>query len=119
MACRNPVLAAEPRPHPRGPAGRHRRSCSPPSSPGSRSGKLAERASTHIKADDLHDLRPVFHYRQPYRSFRSLLEHLATLTRNQVRFAGTRTTVPMLTEPTSAQREAFRLIGVPIPLTLK
>jgi len=25
----------------------------------------------------------------------------------------------MLTEPTSAQREAFDLIGVPIPLTLK
>ena len=56
---------------------------------------------------------------QPYRSFRGLLEHLATLTRNQVRFAGTRATVPMLAEPTSAQREAFRLIGVPIPLVLK
>ena len=55
----------------------------------------------------------------PYRSFRGLLEHLATLTRNQVRFAGTRATVPMLAEPTSAQREAFDLIGVPIPLTLK
>jgi len=25
----------------------------------------------------------------------------------------------MLTEPTSAQREAFDLIGVPIPLTLR
>jgi hypothetical protein len=56
---------------------------------------------------------------QPYRSFRSLLEHLATLTRNQVRFAGTRATVPMLAEPTSTQREAFRLLGVPIPLTMK
>ena len=56
---------------------------------------------------------------RPYRSFRGLLEHLATLTRNQVRFAGTRVTVPMLTEPTSAQREAFDLIGAPIPLTLK
>ena len=56
---------------------------------------------------------------QPYYSFRGLLEHLATLTRNQVRFAGTRDTVPMLAEPTSAQREAFRLIGVPIPLMLK
>ena len=30
---------------------------------------------------------------QPYRSFRGLLEHLATLTRNQVRFAGTQATV--------------------------
>jgi hypothetical protein len=56
---------------------------------------------------------------RPYRSFRGLLEHLATLTRNQVRFAGAPADVPMLTEPTSAQREAFDLVGVPIPLTLK
>ena len=56
---------------------------------------------------------------QPYRSFRSLLEHLATLTRNQVRYTGTQVTIPMLTEPTSAQREAFTLIGTAIPLTLK
>ena len=55
---------------------------------------------------------------QPYRSFRGLLEHLATLTRNQVRFTGTQVTVPMLTEPTSAQRQAFQLIGAAIPLTL-
>jgi len=56
---------------------------------------------------------------RPYRSFRGLLEHLATLARNQVRFTGTAVTVPMLTEPTSTQREAFDLIGTPIPLTLK
>jgi Transposase DDE domain len=56
---------------------------------------------------------------RPYRSFRGLLGHLATLTRNQVRFAGTRDTVPMLAEPTSAQREAFDLIGVSIPLISK
>jgi hypothetical protein len=56
---------------------------------------------------------------QPYRTFRGLLDHMATLTRNQVRFAGTQLTVPMLTEPTSAQREAFSLLGSPIPLTLK
>ena len=56
---------------------------------------------------------------QPYRSFRDLLDHLATLTRNQVRFTGTHATVPMLTEPTSAQRQAFDLIGTAIPLTLK
>jgi hypothetical protein len=55
----------------------------------------------------------------PYRSFRGLLGHLATLTRNQVRFAGTAATVPMLAEPTSHQREAFDLIGLPIPLALK
>jgi hypothetical protein len=56
---------------------------------------------------------------QPYRSFRGLLEHLATLTRNQVRYTGTDVTIAMLTEPTSAQRQAFELIGAPIPLTLK
>jgi hypothetical protein len=56
---------------------------------------------------------------RPYRSFRGLLAHLATLTRNQVRFAGATATVPMLAEPTSTQRDAFDLIGAPIPLTLK
>ena len=56
---------------------------------------------------------------QPYHSFRGLLGHLATLTRNQVRFTGTQVTIPMLAEPTSAQRQAFELIGIPIPLTLK
>ncbi len=55
---------------------------------------------------------------QPYRSFRGLLEHLATLTRNQVRYTGTEVTIPMLTEPTSTQRQAFQLIGTAIPLTL-
>jgi hypothetical protein len=55
---------------------------------------------------------------RPYRSFRGLLEHLATLTRNQVRFAGASTEVPVLAEPTSTQRQAFDLISVPIPLTL-
>jgi hypothetical protein len=56
---------------------------------------------------------------QPYRSFRGLLDHLATLTRNQVRYTGTQVTIAMLTEPTSTQRQAFELIGAPIPLTLK
>jgi hypothetical protein len=55
----------------------------------------------------------------PYRSFRGLLAHLATLTRNQVRFASATADVPMLAEPTSTQRQAFELIGAPIPLTLK
>ena len=71
-------------------------------------------ARAQAKASGQHDAAG-----RPFRSFRGLLEHLATLTRNQVRFAGTRATVPMLAEPTSAQREAFELIGVPIPLTLR
>jgi hypothetical protein len=69
--------------------------------------------AAQAKASAQHDLAG-----RPYRSFRGLLEHLATLTRNQVRFAGTSITVPMLTEPTSTQRQAFDLIGIPIPLTL-
>jgi hypothetical protein len=56
---------------------------------------------------------------RPYRSFRGLLGHLATLTRNQVRIVGATATIPMLAEPTSQQREAFQLIGAAIPLTLK
>ncbi len=56
---------------------------------------------------------------QPYHSFRGLLGHLATLTRNQVRYTGTDVTIAMLAEPTPAQRQAFELIGAPIPLTLK
>jgi hypothetical protein len=55
----------------------------------------------------------------PYRSFRGLLEHLATLTRNQVRFGGAGTEVPVLAEPTPEQRKAFDLIGAAIPLALK
>lgn len=55
----------------------------------------------------------------PLRSFRGLLDHLATLTRNEVRFAGTEHAVAMLTEPTPTQRRAFELINQPIPLTLR
>jgi hypothetical protein len=45
---------------------------------------------------------------------------LATLTRNQVRFAAATATatVPVLAEPTPAQRQAFDLIGTSIQLTL-
>ena len=56
---------------------------------------------------------------QPYRSFRGLLDHLATLTRNQVRFAGTRATVPMLAEPTSTQRAGLRPHRRPDPAHLE
>jgi hypothetical protein len=53
----------------------------------------------------------------PYRSFGDLLYHLATLTRNQVRFTATTTLLPMLAEPTPTQRRAFELIDTAIPLT--
>jgi DDE family transposase len=53
----------------------------------------------------------------PLRSFRGLLDHLATLTRNQIRYHDTHTDIAMLAEPTPDQRRAFDLIGAPIPLT--
>jgi hypothetical protein len=56
---------------------------------------------------------------RPYHSFRGLLEHLATLTRNQIRYTGTQVTLTMLAEPTSTQRQAYELLGAAIPLTLK
>jgi hypothetical protein len=71
-------------------------------------------AAAQAKAARQHD--PNGH---PYRSFRGLLDHLATLTRNQVRFPGTGTVIPVLAEPTSEQRQAFDLIGAPIPLAIK
>ena len=70
-------------------------------------------AAAQAKASGQHDPAG-----RPYRSFRGLLEHLAALTRNQVRYTGTQVTIAMLAEPTSTQRQAFELIGAPIPLTL-
>jgi hypothetical protein len=71
-------------------------------------------AAAQAKASYQHDQAG-----QPCYSFRGLIGHLATLTRNQVRFTGTQAGIAMLAEPTSTQREAFDLIGVPVPLTLK
>jgi hypothetical protein len=71
-------------------------------------------AAAQAKASCQHDQAG-----QPYHSFRGLLGHLATLTRNQVRYNGTQVTIAMLTEPTSIQRQAFQLLGAAIPLTLK
>ena len=69
-------------------------------------------AGADAKASTQHDTQG-----NPLRSFRGLLAHLATLTRNQIRFPGTNTEIPMLTDPTPDQRRAFNLIGAPIPLT--
>jgi hypothetical protein len=84
-----------------------------PPIPGNPVAPARRSAAAQAKASAQHDAAG-----RPYRSFRGLLEHLATLPRNQVQFTATNVTVPMLTEPTSAQREAFTLIGAPIPLTL-
>jgi len=42
---------------------------------------------------------------------------LASLTHNQIRYHGTDTEIPMLTQATPDQRRAFHLINTPIPLT--
>jgi hypothetical protein len=54
----------------------------------------------------------------PLRSFRGLLKHLATLTRNQIHYHNTNTKIDKLTEPTLEQRRAFDLLDSPIPLTI-
>jgi len=54
--------------------------------------------------------------KQPIRGFRDILDHLATLTRNELGYG--QAIVPVLAEPTPDQRRAFDLIGTPIPLTL-
>jgi hypothetical protein len=67
--------------------------------------------SAQTKASYQHD-----QYGHPYRSFRDLLDHLATLTRDTIRVGGQ--AVDKLVTPTPVQRRAFDLIGAPIPLTV-
>ena len=52
----------------------------------------------------------------PVRSFRGLLDHLATLTRNTTVFADRH--LDILSTPTDTQRRAFDLLDTPIPLTI-
>jgi hypothetical protein len=70
--------------------------------------------SAEAKASRQHD-----EHGRPYLSYQGLLDHLGTLTRNELRFAGTTAAVPILTEPAGRQQEAFDLIAATIPLTLR
>jgi len=56
---------------------------------------------------------------QPVRSFRALLDHLATLTRNDIHYGADGPTVPTLAVPTQTQRRVFELLDTIIPLNLK
>jgi hypothetical protein len=81
-----------------------------PVAPATRSTTAARKASRHHNDTG-----------RPVRSFRDLLDHLATLTRNDIRY-GTDPTlpaIPTLTQATPDQRTAFELINATIPLTLK
>jgi Transposase DDE domain len=71
-------------------------------------------ASAEAKASRQHDSNG-----RPYLSYQGLLDHLGTLTRNELHFPGTPTTVPILTQPTRRQQQAFDLIQAAIPLTLR
>jgi Transposase DDE domain len=77
-----------------------------PVAPAQRSSHAARKASRHR---DEHG--------QPLRGFRGLLDHLATLTRNDIQH-GNHAIVPTLTIPTPTQRRAFELLDTTIPLNL-
>jgi hypothetical protein len=80
-----------------------------PVAPARRSTAATAKASRRIDTDG-----------EPVRSYQSLLEHLATLTRNDIRYGTDPTlpTVPTLTQATRTQRRAFELLGARIPPTL-
>jgi hypothetical protein len=71
-------------------------------------------AAAEAKASRQHD-----EHGRPYLSYQGLLAHLGTLTRNELHFPGTAAAIPVLTQPTSRQQEAFDLIGAAIPTVLK
>lgn len=52
-------------------------------------------------------------------SLASLLDHLATLTRDEIAFTDTRIAIEKIANPTALQHKAFELLHTPIPLTLK
>jgi hypothetical protein len=80
-----------------------------PVAPAQRSTAAARKASRHV---DEHD--------QPLYGFRGLLTHLATLTRNDVRYGrdDNAPVVPTLAASTPTQRRAFELLRTTVPLTL-
>jgi hypothetical protein len=81
-----------------------------PVAPAARSATAARKASRRKDPDD-----------QPVRSFRTLLDHLATLTRNTiaVTIAGHTTRFEQLTVPTRIQQRVFQLLDTPVPIELR
>jgi Transposase DDE domain len=78
-----------------------------PVAPAQRSAAAQTKASRHQAPDGT-----------PLRSFRALLTHLGTLTRNRIHYHHTHIEIDTLTEPTPEQRRAFDLIEATIPLTI-
>ncbi|MGH3431926.1 MAG: IS1634 family transposase [Thermocrispum sp.] len=81
-----------------------------PVAPAQRSAAAARKASRRLDTDG-----------EPVRNFRKLLDHLATLTRNDIAYGDDDQlpVVPTLAVPTATQRRAFELLDQPIPLHLK
>jgi hypothetical protein len=80
-----------------------------PVAPARRSAAADRKAATKTTTDQL-----------PAHSFTSLLDHLATLTRNEIRFLSVENqpVIDQLAIPTPTQRRAFELLAQPIPLTI-
>lgn len=72
-----------------------------PVQPARRSGSAQYKAASKRTRDD-----------QPVHHFRSLIDHLATLTQNTVQPRGTSPTFDQLTVPTPFQRRVFELLEV-------
>ena len=70
-------------------------------------------AAADAKAANKHDT-----HGNPLRRFRGLIDHLATLTRDRIRYHDTDIEIDKLTDPTPDQRRAFDLINTTIPLTI-
>src|ERR1700737_3688722 len=78
-----------------------------PVAPARRSTAAQAKASTKHDADG-----------NPVRTFGDLLAHLATLTRDRIRYHDTDIEIDKLTDPTPQQRRAFDLLNTPIPLPI-
>jgi len=46
------------------------------------------------------------------------VNHLATLTRNDIQYGSNGPVIPTLAEPTPVQSRVFDLLGTPVPTTL-
>ena len=77
-----------------------------PVAPATRSPAGQAKASRHLTATG-----------EPTRSFRDLLDHWPTLTRQAITIGGHQ--IEKITTPTPAQRQAFDLLGAPVPITLE
>jgi len=78
-----------------------------PVAPATTSPAAHHKSATHTSTNGL-----------PLHSYQGLLQHLATLTRNDLQYGPNGPVIPTLAEPTAVQRRAFQLIGAPIPTTL-